>query len=245
MEHMKKIVGEKVYLAPHRTEDAEQLYRWRNDLSLTEQIGSPTRLSSVESEIDGIKSRNSGEGHHFGIFRWKMIPCWAIAESEISTGSISLPELAFLSVTRSIRARGTEQRQWRCWWALALTTSICTEFLLGYWISTSGQSPATRKSAFGNAGEAMNPIVCMGSGMTGSRWRFWSSGGEQETPNNNVSLTPVAAPPPSLHSGPGQAPAVVGGQKTNQNHQHGPLVQQAGGRVRRLHPPRQYHQGHV
>lgn len=68
MEHVKKLVGEKVYLAPHRTEDAEQLYRWRNDLSLTEQIGSPTRLSSLESEIDGIKSRNSGGDHHFGIF---------------------------------------------------------------------------------------------------------------------------------------------------------------------------------
>ena len=33
MEHIKKLVGQKVYLAPHRKEDAEQLYRWRNDLS--------------------------------------------------------------------------------------------------------------------------------------------------------------------------------------------------------------------
>ena len=65
MERVKKLLGKQIYLSPHLAEDAEQLYRWRNDLSLTEQLGSPTRLSSLESEIEGIQTRTRGEDHHF------------------------------------------------------------------------------------------------------------------------------------------------------------------------------------
>ena len=67
MKYVKKLVGKQIYLAPHLEEDAQQFYQWRNDLSLTEQLGSPTRLSSLESEKEGIRARNSGEDHHFSI----------------------------------------------------------------------------------------------------------------------------------------------------------------------------------
>lgn len=67
MERIKKLVGQSVYLSPLQAEDAEQLFCWRNNLSLTQQLGSPTRLSSVESEVERIRQYNSGEEHHFGI----------------------------------------------------------------------------------------------------------------------------------------------------------------------------------
>lgn len=67
MERIKKLKGSRVYLSPQISEDAEALYRWRNDLSLTQLLGSPTRLSSLESELEGIRTRNSGSEHHFSI----------------------------------------------------------------------------------------------------------------------------------------------------------------------------------
>ena len=45
MEHIKKLIGQKIYLSPLQAEDAEQLCYWRNDLSLTQKLGSPTQLS--------------------------------------------------------------------------------------------------------------------------------------------------------------------------------------------------------
>lgn len=68
MEHIKKLIGQKIYLSPLQAEDAPQLCRWRNDLSMTQQLGSPTQLSSIESEVERIRQYNSGEEHHFGIF---------------------------------------------------------------------------------------------------------------------------------------------------------------------------------
>lgn len=67
MGHIKKLIGKHIYLSPHTPEDAEPFYRWRNDLSLTQLLGSPTRLSSLESELEGIRTRNSGSEHHFSI----------------------------------------------------------------------------------------------------------------------------------------------------------------------------------
>ena len=52
MEHIKKLIGQKIYLSPLQAEDAPQLCRWRNDLSMTQQLGSPTQLSSIESEVE-------------------------------------------------------------------------------------------------------------------------------------------------------------------------------------------------
>lgn len=67
MGHVKKLVGTRIYLSPHAEEDAEQFYKWRNDLSTTQMLGSPTRVSSLESELEGLKKRNSGPDHHFSI----------------------------------------------------------------------------------------------------------------------------------------------------------------------------------
>ena len=64
MEHIKKLIGQKIYLSPLQAEDAPQLCRWRNDLSMTQQLGSPTQLSSIESEVERIRQYNSGEEHH-------------------------------------------------------------------------------------------------------------------------------------------------------------------------------------
>ncbi len=68
MEHIKKMIGQKIYLSPLQAEDAPHLCRWRNDLSMTRQLGRPTQLSSVESEEARIRQYNSGEEHHYGIF---------------------------------------------------------------------------------------------------------------------------------------------------------------------------------
>lgn len=67
MEHIKKLVGQHIYLSPHLEEDAETFFHWRNDLSLTQLLGHPTRVSSLEAERANLRERSAGPDHHFSI----------------------------------------------------------------------------------------------------------------------------------------------------------------------------------
>jgi hypothetical protein len=53
MKYYKKLVGHKVYLSPMRIEDAEAYTKWLNDLSVTENLGTPSDMVSVSGEQDG------------------------------------------------------------------------------------------------------------------------------------------------------------------------------------------------
>jgi RimJ/RimL family protein N-acetyltransferase len=58
MKYYKKLVGQKVYLSPMCVEDAEIYARWLNDLSVTENLGTPGRSITVAGEREWI-SKNA------------------------------------------------------------------------------------------------------------------------------------------------------------------------------------------
>ena len=167
MEHIKKLIGQKIYLSPLQAEDAEQLCRWRNDLSLTQQLGSPTQLSTIESEEERIRQYNSGEEHHYGIFSLEddtMLGYCGIRDFNRLYQSARVG--IFIGDTKHQgKGYGTE--------AMRLLVGFGFDYLNMHSISLS-----------------VLDFDCTGSGMTGSRWRFWSSGGENGTRNRIAEENP-------------------------------------------------------
>lgn len=68
MNYAKKLVGDKIYLAPIRTEDAEQYVEWLNDFSTTDYIGRSGSVVALEGETEYLKKMQSEEAN-FGIVR--------------------------------------------------------------------------------------------------------------------------------------------------------------------------------
>lgn len=60
MKYYKKLVGHKVYLSPMRIEDAEAYTKWLNDLSVTENLGTPSDMVSVSGEQEWISKNSQG-----------------------------------------------------------------------------------------------------------------------------------------------------------------------------------------
>lgn len=54
MKYYRKLVGQKVYLSPMCIEDAETYTKWLNDLSVTENLGTPGRMITVNGEREWI-----------------------------------------------------------------------------------------------------------------------------------------------------------------------------------------------
>lgn len=54
MERIKKLVGEKVYLSPVSTEDAEIFVKWMNDFNVTDYIMRSDKVVTLESEYQWL-----------------------------------------------------------------------------------------------------------------------------------------------------------------------------------------------
>jgi RimJ/RimL family protein N-acetyltransferase len=67
MNYYKKLIGHKIYLSPMRVEDAETYTKWLNDLSVTENLGTPGNMVSLSGEQEWI-SKNS-QDNIFAIVR--------------------------------------------------------------------------------------------------------------------------------------------------------------------------------
>lgn len=58
MKYYKKLVSNKVYLSPMCLEDAETYTKWLNDLSVAENLGTPSNMVSVTGEQEVIRKNS-------------------------------------------------------------------------------------------------------------------------------------------------------------------------------------------
>jgi len=56
MSHIKKLLGEKIYLSPMSLEDAEDFTKWINDRSVSDNTHSTAKTYNVETEREWIKN---------------------------------------------------------------------------------------------------------------------------------------------------------------------------------------------
>ena len=62
MKYFKKLIGERIYLSPLNTDDAEKYTEWLSDFKVTDGIGKTDQLMGIEAEKEWIeKSIKSGK----------------------------------------------------------------------------------------------------------------------------------------------------------------------------------------
>lgn len=61
MKYFKKLVGEKVYLAPYNKEDAEIYANWLNDFKITDYLGNSNKIVTLESEEKYLEEQIEAE----------------------------------------------------------------------------------------------------------------------------------------------------------------------------------------
>lgn len=61
MKYFKKLVGERIYLSPRSTEDAEIFTEWMNDFETTDYTGRSGCIMSLEGEKKFLEERNNEE----------------------------------------------------------------------------------------------------------------------------------------------------------------------------------------
>lgn len=59
MKYFKKLVGDRIYLSPMNTDDAEKYTEWLNDFKVTDGLGSSMRIMNVESERRWLQDTGS------------------------------------------------------------------------------------------------------------------------------------------------------------------------------------------
>lgn len=85
MERIKKIVGERVYLAPLNEADCEQYVRWLNDFEITDRIGNSDLVISEKSEEEWLADNIKKGNHIYGII---------LAETNQIIGNIGIESIA-------------------------------------------------------------------------------------------------------------------------------------------------------
>ena len=63
MKYFKKLVGERIYLSPRSTEDAEQFTEWLNDFETTDYLGNSGKIMSLEGEKEYLQNNSNPEGN--------------------------------------------------------------------------------------------------------------------------------------------------------------------------------------
>lgn len=59
--YFKKLIGERIYLSPRSTEDAELFAEWLNDFETTDYIGRSHQLMTLEAEKEYLEKHNNLE----------------------------------------------------------------------------------------------------------------------------------------------------------------------------------------
>lgn len=67
MRYFKKMVGENIYLSPINVEDYEIYTKWMNDSSVTDNIGSTQKVTTLEKEKEWLENNNKENGFTFAI----------------------------------------------------------------------------------------------------------------------------------------------------------------------------------
>ena len=61
MRYFKKLVGDRIYLSPRSSEDAEKFTEWLNDFETTDYVGKSGEMISYEWEKNFLEENNSPE----------------------------------------------------------------------------------------------------------------------------------------------------------------------------------------
>ena len=83
MNNYKKLIGEKIYLAPQKMEEVEKFAEWLNDFSTTDYIGRSHQIVSLEAEKDYLEKHSKDEAK-FSIIQ---------AKTDEMIGTISLENI--------------------------------------------------------------------------------------------------------------------------------------------------------
>lgn len=69
MKYFKKLEGQRVYLSPINSEDAEKYVYWMNDRSVTDNLGNTTIITTLEGEKDWLTNAGKNGDANFAIIR--------------------------------------------------------------------------------------------------------------------------------------------------------------------------------
>lgn len=69
MKYYKKLIGERVYLAPVNIDDADTFARWMNDFQVTDYIGRSENLLTLPAEEAWLKEVVEGKNYLFSIVK--------------------------------------------------------------------------------------------------------------------------------------------------------------------------------
>ena len=61
MKYFKKLIGDRIYLSPRNSEDAEQFTEWLNDFQITDYLGRSGTLLTLDSEKKYLVENNSAQ----------------------------------------------------------------------------------------------------------------------------------------------------------------------------------------
>ena len=61
MKYFKKLVGERIYLSPRSSEDAEKFTEWLNDFEVTDYLGRSGNIITLEAEREYLEKNNNPE----------------------------------------------------------------------------------------------------------------------------------------------------------------------------------------
>lgn len=90
---LKKLIGKNIILSPVSQNEAQQYCEWMNDMSLTNKLAGSHFITTLDSEINWINSKNSGRDICFSIYD---------KESMHLIGNISLAEMDHIFQTASL-----------------------------------------------------------------------------------------------------------------------------------------------
>ena len=92
MKYFKKLVGEKVYLAPMMMENLEKYTEWMNDFETTDYIGRSASVTSLEGERNWLERNIDNDGMF----------CIIEKESDKLIGNMGLKDINHLHRTATL-----------------------------------------------------------------------------------------------------------------------------------------------
>ncbi len=113
MKYFKKLVGDKVYLAPMMMENLEKYVEWMNDFETTDYIGTSANITTLEGERKWLERNVENDGMF----------CIVEKENDKLIGNIGLKDINHLHRTATLgifigdkecrnKEYGTEARVW-------------------------------------------------------------------------------------------------------------------------------------
>ena len=58
MKYFKKLIGERIYLSPRNSEDAEIFTKWMNDFEVTDYTGRSAAIMTLDAEKKYLENKN-------------------------------------------------------------------------------------------------------------------------------------------------------------------------------------------